>query len=86
MLLASGEPDSGCRWNDVPVVSRLEAVMSLAMGVYFACLLAGWGTAAAIAGVPFLVLVLAFAARVVYRRAHGKSWTDSWGRTPPAGE
>jgi hypothetical protein len=54
--------------------------------VYFVCLLAGWDTAATVAGLPFLALALAFAARVIYRRAHGRSWTDSWGRTPPRGE
>jgi hypothetical protein len=56
------------------------------MAVFFVCLLAGWDTAATVAGVPFLALALAVAARVVYRRVHGKSWTDSQWRTPPGGE
>jgi hypothetical protein len=59
------------------VVSRLEAALSLAMAVFFVCLLAGWDTAAAVAGVPFLALGIAFAARVVHRRVRGSSPTDS---------
>jgi hypothetical protein len=69
----------------VPVISRLEAAFSLAMAVLFVFLLAGWDTASRIAGVVFLVLGLAFAARVVYRKSRGGSWDEAWGRTPSDG-
>jgi hypothetical protein len=53
------------------------------MAVFFVCLLAGWDTAATVAAVPFLVLVVVISARIIYRKSHGTSWADAWGRTPP---
>ncbi len=53
----------------------------MAMAVLFVSLLAGWDTVGLVAGTVFLALALAFAARVIYRKAHGASWDDAWGRT-----
>jgi predicted PurR-regulated permease PerM len=64
------------------VVSRLEAALSLAMAVFFVCLLAGWETVSKIAGALLLALAVAFAVRLVYRKLHGASWDQAWGRIP----
>jgi hypothetical protein len=69
-------------WHDVPVISRLEAAMSLAMAALFVCLLADWDTGGKVAGLVFLALAFVFTARLVYRKSHGASWADAWGRTP----
>jgi hypothetical protein len=66
------------------VVSRLEAAFSLAMAVFLVCLLAGWETLSTVAGVVFLALVVAFAARIIYWKTRGRSWAEAWGR-PPGG-
>lgn len=68
------------------IVSRLEAALSLAMAVFFVCLVVGWDRATTITAVPFLALAVAFAARVIYRKVHGTSWADAWGRTTPGGK
>jgi hypothetical protein len=56
------------------------------MAVYFVCLLAGWDTATTVAAVPFLALAVVFFARLLYRKSHGASWADAWGRTPPGAQ
>ena len=67
------------------VISRLEAALSLAMAVFFVSLLAGWDTAGRIAGAVFLVLALAFTARLLHRKSQGASWDEAWGRAPRGG-
>jgi hypothetical protein len=67
------------------VVSRLEAALSLAMVALLVCVLLGWGSGAAIVGIPFLLLLVAMIVRMAIRKARGASWDDAWGRTPHKG-
>ncbi|MDA0184070.1 hypothetical protein OJ997_27425 [Solirubrobacter phytolaccae] len=64
------------------MVSRLEAVLSLAMVALLVSALAGWDTAAGVAGAVFLVLLAAMVTRIAVRKARGASWDQAWGRTP----
>ena len=64
------------------VISRLEAVLSLSMAALCVCVLLGWGTATAVVGAAFLLLMAAMIARIAIRKTRGASWDEAWGRTP----
>jgi len=66
----------------VPVISRLEAALSLAMAVFFVCKAVDWDTGADVAAVPFVALLVLFAARIIFRKSRGKTWDEAWGRRP----
>jgi uncharacterized membrane protein YjjP (DUF1212 family) len=64
------------------MVSRLEAVLSIAMAALLVCVLFSWDTATRVVGAVFLLLLAAMITRIILRKARGASWDQAWGRAP----